>query len=321
MSDIAVVGAGKAAASLANGLVTKNENVACIISKSLRSARDLANRLGIRNYSDSLADIPKWIRIVFIAVPDRAISRIAEELSMYDLDFPNTLFCHLSGAQNISLLEPLREKGAHTASLHIMQSFPSKNFVELRGAFAAVESSTPEAEKTFFELAEKLEMRPFVIGSEDKIFYHIAGVFASNFLIANLYHAQQAFNKSRIEGVDFFSLIKPIVKSTLANADKDGVIRALSGPVERNDLEVVKNHLSVLKKASRENGEEGGMDNIYLNYICQSLSLLEITKIKNPSDTESYKKLRELLICELKEAVEREARCPKPKVHNNTKKP
>ncbi|MGE5353288.1 MAG: Rossmann-like and DUF2520 domain-containing protein [Acidobacteriota bacterium] len=303
MSDIAVVGAGKAASSLVNGLVSKNENVACIISRSLRSARDLAHKAGIRNYSDSLADIPKWVHIVFIAVPDRSISRIAEELSMYDLDFKNTLFCHLSGAQNISLLSPLKEKGALTGSLHIMQSFPSKNFVELRGSFAAVESSSPEAEKTLFEIAEKLEMRPFVIGSEDKIFYHIAGVFASNFLIANLYHAQQAFNKSRIEGVDFFSVIKPIVKSTLENADKDGVIRALSGPIERNDLEVVKNHLAALKKASMENGEEGGMDNIYLNYICQSLSLLEITKIKNPTDMEKYNKLRELLLCELKEAV------------------
>lgn len=303
MSDIAIIGAGKAASSLVHGLVAKNENVACIVSRSLRSARDLANRSGIRNYSDSLAGIPKWVQIVFITAPDRSIARIAEELSMYGLDFKNTLFCHLSGAQNISLLAPLREKGALTGSLHIMQSFPSKNFVELRGSFAAIESSSPEAEKALFDIAEKLEMRPFLIGSEDKIFYHIAGVFASNFLIANLYHAQQAFNKSRIEGVDFFSLIRPIVKSTLDNADKDGVIRALSGPVERNDLEIVKAHIAVLKKAVETNGDAGGMDNIYLNYICQSLSLLEITRIKGQPDNVNYNKMRELLICELKEAV------------------
>lgn len=300
MSDIAIIGAGKAASSLANALIQKNENIACIVSRSRKSARELSNRFGIRHYSDSLAEIPKWAHLIFIAVPDRSISRIAEELAMYDLDFEDTLFCHLSGAQNISLLEPLKKKGAQTASLHIMQSFPSKNFVELRGAFAAVESDSPEAQKKLFKIAEKLEMRPFLIGSEDKIFYHIAGVFASNFLIANLYHAQQAFNKSRIEGVDFFSVIKPIVKSTLENADRDGVIRALSGPVERNDVEIIKNHLAVLKKASEENGDMG---NIYLNYICQSLSLLEITKIKSPSDHVNYNKLRDLLICELKEAV------------------
>ncbi|MCU7496702.1 MAG: DUF2520 domain-containing protein [Ignavibacteria bacterium] len=307
MSDIAIIGAGKAAASLANGLMGKNENVASIVSRSLKSARDLAQRIGIRNYSDSLSDIPRWVHLIFITVPDREIARVAEDLSRCDLDFENSLFCHISGAQNISLLKPLKEKGARTASLHIMQSFPSKNFVELRGAFAAVESSSPEAEKQLFRIAEKLEMRPFIIGSEDKIFYHIAGVFASNFLIANLFHAQQAFNKSRIEGVDFFSIIKPIVKATLENADREGVVRALSGPVERGDLEVVKNHLSVLKKASSpNNGETGGMDNIYLNYICQSISLLEIVKLKGQAESPSYKKMREFLICELKEAVARE---------------
>ncbi|MGE5429916.1 MAG: Rossmann-like and DUF2520 domain-containing protein [Syntrophomonadaceae bacterium] len=303
MSNIAIIGAGKAASSLVHGLVAKNENVACIVSRSLRSASEFAMRFGIRHYSDSLAEIPSWVGIVFIAVPDRSISRVAEELSMYDLDFKNTLFCHLSGAQNISLLAPLKERGALTASMHIMQSFPSKNFVELRGAFAAVESASPEAQKLLFEIADELEMRPFLIGSEDKIFYHIAGVFASNFLIANLFHAQQAFNKSRIEGLDFFSLIKPIIKSTLENVDNDGVIRALSGPVERNDLEVVKSHLAALKSAIETDGNAGSMGNIYLNYICQSLSLLEITRIKNPSDTVNYKKLREFLICELKEAA------------------
>ncbi|HEX2867687.1 MAG TPA: DUF2520 domain-containing protein [Ignavibacteriales bacterium] len=300
MSDIAIIGAGKAASSLANALMKKNENIACIVSRSRKSARELSGKFGIRHYSDSLAEIPKWVHLIFIAVPDRSILRIAEELAMLNLDFEDTLFCHLSGSQNISLLQPLNEKGALTASLHIMQSFPSRNFVELRGAYAAVESDSTEAQEALFKLAEKMEMRPFLIGSQDKIFYHIAGVFASNFLIANLYHAQQAFNKSRIEGVDFFSLIKPIVKSTLEHADKDGVIRALSGPVERNEVEIVKNHLSVLKKASEENNEMG---NIYLNYICQSLSLLEIAKIKNPSEHVSYDKLRDLLISKLKEAV------------------
>lgn len=305
MSDIAIIGAGKAAASLTNALIQRNENVACVVSRTLRSARDLANRFGIRSYSDSLDDIPRWVHLLFIAVPDREIARVAEKLALLDLDFPASVFCHLSGAQNVSLLEPLAQKGALTASFHIMQSFPSKNFVELRGSFAAIESASAEAQKILGTIAEKLEMHPFLIGSEDKIFYHIAGVFASNFLIANLYHAQQAFNKSRIEGVDYFTLIKPIVKSTLENADKNGVIRALSGPIERGDLEIVKNHLAVLKNASlTSGGDPTAMHNIYLNYICQSLSLLEVSKIKGPERSAAYSKLRELLICELKEAVE-----------------
>lgn len=246
MNKISIVGAGKVAYSLVKALLDAGINVTSIYSRRKEPSEKLAARFNIPLYGDSLSAIDSSSDIFFLAVPDSEIENAAYVLSNAKLDFNKCLFVHLSGSQDISRLKLLKSKGASIASFHIMQTFPSCEVVELRDHFAAIETDNSTTEKCLFDLALKLKLKPFHISSEKKVFYHLTGVWASNFLIANLFNAFQVFQTAKISEVDFLQIVKPIIDSTFDNVLKNGISSSLSGPVIRGDLETIKKHVSAL---------------------------------------------------------------------------
>lgn len=292
-SNIAVIGAGKIAYSLIHYLVKSNYKISCIISKNINSAKKLSIKYSIKNYSDDLSILSGRNKFFILSVPDDQIKKTAIKLSKLNLDFKNSLFIHLSGSQNSSSLFSLKKKGAKTASFHIMQTFPSKKIIKLNKNYAAIETENKEAEKFLFQLALKINLIPFLLSKDEKINYHLAGVFASNFLTSNLFMAHEIFDENKI---NFIDLITPILNSTLKNIKSLGIQKSLSGPVERGDIETIKKHIPSLKnKKFYNNGK-----NIFLkNYIFQSFAALEIVR-KKGNFSENHLKIEKYLLSQLK---------------------
>ncbi|MGA8265637.1 MAG: DUF2520 domain-containing protein [Ignavibacteriaceae bacterium] len=283
-SEIAVIGAGRISYSLANALVKSSFRVTSIISRSLSSSKRLAVKFKIKNYSSDSSSLTPDIKILFLAVPDDQILSVAQKISKLTLDFKNSIFIHLSGAEDVSVLNILRKKSAHAASFHIMQTFPERKIISLTGSYTAIETNSKTAESFLFRLAKKLSLLPFKISSQNKIYYHIAGVYASNFLVANQYYAAKLFGKTK-SGMDYKKIFSPITEMTLRNIEQNGAINSVSGPVERGDIKTVKKHLKALRN-----------DNLLrANYICQSLTLLELLKKRNKKLTASHKSLKNYL--------------------------
>ncbi|MCL5030467.1 MAG: DUF2520 domain-containing protein [Bacteroidetes bacterium] len=293
--NIAIIGAGKISYSLAAALTKAGFTISIIISKKIESAKNLANKFRIKNFSNELEDIPFKNGIFFLAVPDNQINSVSDNLSKLKFDFQNSFFIHLSGALNISELDSLKKKKAQTASFHVMQSFPSKRISNIKNNFAAIETDNIKAKKFLFDLAQKLSLKSFEIKSTEKTFYHLAGTFASNFLVGNIFNSEILFSSGNKKKVKFYDIINPIVKSTLKNIKTIGVSEALSGPIERGDIQTIKKHLAELRKRKENNV-------IYFNYIIQSLNLLEIVKTKLGELTINHQKIKKLLEAELKKA-------------------
>jgi predicted short-subunit dehydrogenase-like oxidoreductase (DUF2520 family) len=289
--NVIIIGAGKIAHSIVPALQKSGYNITVIISRKIESAKLLAVKFGTGNYSDKLTEIYTGGGIVLLCVPDNRIKATAKELSNLKLRFSKFIFVHLSGAYDISCLNSLQKKNGQTASLHIMQTFPSKRRVKLTGCYAAVETDSKEAEKILFDLAKDISLKPFRLKSNTKEFYHLAGVFASNFLAGNLFAAETAFNKTGNINTNFFEVITPIVYSTLANIKKTGAVNALSGPIERGDIQTIKKHLAVLKKDAGKTNN----NSLLLSYIAQSLNLIEAAEKKLGCKNDAHKKIRELL--------------------------
>ena len=289
--NVIIIGAGKIAYSLVPALQKSGYNVPIIISKNIESAKRLAGKFKISHYADKFEKMDSKSGIVLLCVPDNQIKIVAKELSKLKLYFRNFIFVHLSGALDISCLDPLKKRKGQTASLHIMQTFPSKRTVSIKSCYAAVETGSNAVEKTLFDLAKYISLKPFRLKSNAKTFYHLAGVFASNFLVGNLFSAETAFNKTGNKNIDFFEMISPIIFSTLSNIKKSGTVNALSGPVERGDIQTIKKHLAVLKK----NAAKTKNNSLLLSYIAQSLNLLEVAEKKDGCKNENYKRIKELL--------------------------
>ena len=285
-SQIAVIGAGKIAHSLTSALIKAGYNIGAVISRNKASAGKLAKKFKIPFYSNKLKSIPKENKFFFLTVPDNQIEKTAKALSKPNLDFKNALFIHVSGALDINELKSLKKKKANVASFHIMQTFPSTKIVDISDCTVAIEAEEKAVKDFLNKLALDLRLKPFLLKPGNKIYYHLAGVFASKFLVGNLYSSEKMFQLSKKGKANFNDIIDSIVNSTINNIKDAGTSKALSGPVERGDYETIEKHLKALKKKDKR---------LYTSYIIQSLNLLEVVKDKNGKLNEGQKKIKSLL--------------------------
>jgi len=150
---IGFIGAGRIAHSLVPALIEKSLPVDIIISRQKKSALLLADSNRIKKYSNKIQDI-LGCNLIFLTITDDEISKTALDISTLADDFSGKIFIHLSGAKTINELGVLANKGASTASLHIMQSFPLKNRVNLNNQFAAIEAKQDALFRFIRNLAE-----------------------------------------------------------------------------------------------------------------------------------------------------------------------
>lgn len=299
---IALVGAGAFGTSLAVAMRDAGVPPIVVVSRALESAKTLADRCGAPFYSETRDDLNRAHRLFLLTVPDREIEPLAADLALADLDFDKSTFVHFSGAKPASALEPLRRRGAAIGSLHAMQTFPSRDPVPLSGVRAAVEAPKRKTRAALAKLAETVGMVPFEVGEKGKTLYHLAGVAASNFMIANFALADFAFERSGAKGADVFEVVGKTAEQTLANAERDGYPNALSGPVARGDLETVRAHVEALRAEAKGKRKSLARDAL-IAYVAQSLQLERMLR-RRDGDSEARTAIRKYLKKELRRALD-----------------
>ena len=239
---IAIIGAGKLAFSLTPAIIKSGYDIQCVVSRKLSSAKSLASKYSIPNYSNLLKKIPAEVNVFFLTVPDGEIKNAADTLSKIKKDFKNSICIHFSGVENISVLKSLEKKGCETGSLHIITPFPSKNIVDIRNSPASIETESRQAKAFLLQLCRKLKLKPHFISSDEKVFHHIAAVHSSNFLVGNMFNAFTLIStKSKYPK----AIRGKTSQSALDNVFKLSPARALSGPIDRGDIYTVRKHLDI----------------------------------------------------------------------------
>lgn len=291
----AFIGAGKLAHSLLPALSNTGIKVYQIISKSLSSAVQLAEENNVPEYSNNISKLRNEVNVVILSVPDSQIKITAEQIARLNISFPKKLFIHLSGSLNINELKLLQDKGAGTASLHIMHSFPSRSVIKFNRFPAAIETNNDDVFEFLFELCKKMNLYPFPINSETKVYYHMMGVFALNFTTANFYNAEKLRTKIEDKVPETKDLLYESALETLKNINQKGIVESLSGPVERGDIATIRQHINAIN------------DNklLLLNYITSSLTLLETAHDKKSILPEQFLAVQNYLTNELQSLCNR----------------
>jgi predicted short-subunit dehydrogenase-like oxidoreductase (DUF2520 family) len=294
-SEIIFIGAGKVAHTLIPLFIEKNYSVGGVISKNIKSASTIAKQNHINFYSNKFQDISDSFRIFIITVPDNEIIRVAKQLTSLKLNFESTLFVHTSGSESSEALRAVERKGGTTASFHIMQTFNSLQKTNIKNCFAAIETDYPQVQKFLFSVSKSFGLNAFTLNKEDKVYYHLTGVFISNFLNANFFSAEELMNKIRLNNNNRLRIFEPIITSTLSNIRDSGSGGSLTGPVQRGDFITIKKHISALKKIKSPNKKL-----LLYSYISQSLILLEVVKKQQKKLSSGQKELKMILEGELK---------------------
>jgi hypothetical protein len=109
-----------------------------------------------------------------------------------------------------------------------------------------IESPSPLLREQLTAIAELLQMKPLALPPRARVLYHIAANFSASFLLTTLGEALELWKLAGLDPEQALAALLPLARGSLQNAEALGLTGALSGPVARGDLEVVRAHLSAL---------------------------------------------------------------------------
>ena len=248
MMRFSIIGAGRLGTALAFAMTRRGWELAVIADCDPAAAREARAAVGRGRASGDIRRAARGVGVLFLCVPDRAVRPTARRLARSAAGWPGRVVFHTSGLLPSSALEPLRRKGAPTAALHPVRSFPEKKggLRLFRGISWGVEGD-PQAVRLGAAIVRRLGGRVFHVHEEDKPLYHAACSLASNAFIALEAAAADMLQVAGISRASARTALWPLVEGTLRNVKELGWEKALTGPVARGDVGTVRCHLEALK--------------------------------------------------------------------------
>jgi len=188
--------------------------------------------------------------MVFIATGESSISEIANEISEKS-EPKGKIFFHTSNSLTSDELTPIKKRGGIVASLSPLQTFVDlkKDPMIFKDVFFLTEGDQKAVDLSK-KLVPMLEGKIVIVKKEEKVFYHMAAVISSNFLISLVKFAEAQLEMTgNKEGI---VPLLPLIKQTVSNMENMGIKKSLSGPVQRGEKDIIRLHMDKLKGDNRE---------------------------------------------------------------------
>lgn len=244
---IGFIGAGRMGFTLGKHLTEQKEHeVVGFYSKTLASAKEAAKFTDTKYYED-LEKLVFDADALFLTVPDGQIAEMAKMLDPMMLSTNDKILCHTSGALSSQVFSGMHNQ-IFGYSIHPIYAVNSKltSYEGFRDCFITLEGRPeylPMWEKLFVSLGHKVK----IIAASDKVKYHSSAVFASN-LVVGLYQAAcELLMECGFEHEEAECALSTLFLNNAKNIVTYGTKDALTGPVQRCDIETVQKHLMVLE--------------------------------------------------------------------------
>jgi predicted short-subunit dehydrogenase-like oxidoreductase (DUF2520 family) len=238
-TDVCIIGPGNWGTSLAAALASAGMPAREIVAQ--RRRRGQSSAVGWRQAKLDA-------RILWLCVPDSAISEAAAEIVRRRRDLRGQIVVHSSGALTVDVLEPVRRAGAAVASVHPAMTFPTRHAVSLSGVLFGVETPDAAARCTLDAVVRRLGGRPFNVSSKNKALYHAAGTLASPLLVVELAAAIETAHRAGLRPRDAIRWVESLASATFGNVFSRGPARSFSGPFARGDAGTIELHLQALQQ-------------------------------------------------------------------------
>ncbi len=276
---IGFIGAGKVGFSLGKYFCEHGLDVIGYFSRNPQSALQAAEFTGTMCFND-IEGIVEASDTLFLTVPDGTIKELWDYIDK--LSIKNKIICHCSGSVSSSVFSNIDNHHAYGYSIHPLLGISDKlnSYEQLSHAFFTIEGSQGrlnEMQTLLMNLGNPVE----IISPENKPVYHSAAVFASNLMVALAQVSIDLLKSCGFSEKNASFALNTLMLENMKNIVRQGTTEALTGPIERCDIETVKRHLSCL------NGEDRKI------YILLSNKLIEIAKRKKPDC--SYSELENMI--------------------------
>ena len=248
LNTLNIIGAGRVGRSLAHlwhkqGVFAVQD----VLTRSQTSAEEAVQFIGAGRAVTKLSDM-RAADVWMLAVPDGQIKIVAIELSNEGKNMPlagvfvasNAIVFHCSGALSSAELQSLKDNGSQVASAHCILSFsaPASAITQFPGTPCALEGDAA-AMQTLQPAFEAIGANCFDLAAQDKILYHAAAVFATNFLPVLQVVAADLWQISGMHTALIAPLNASLLQKAVQNISSQGAAKALTGPAARGDTELV----------------------------------------------------------------------------------
>jgi predicted short-subunit dehydrogenase-like oxidoreductase (DUF2520 family) len=185
------------------------------------------------------------VDLLFLTVPDDALPAVAASVRLYG----GQAVAHTSGALGADALDVARAAGTQAGSFH-----PLVAFADLEGAVAALPGSTVAVEgdddlvAVLAQLATDIGAQPVRLPPGGKAAYHAAAVLAAGGFVGLLDGIAEVARGAGVDEPGALAIYGPLIRQTLANAQRLGISAALTGPFVRGDEGTIRAHLSALER-------------------------------------------------------------------------
>lgn len=259
MLSLNIVGAGKVGKSL--GRLFQHLDVFRIAQVFNLTSESSQAALAFIGEGQAVNDIAKLkpSDIILLAVPDDAFGVTIEQLVAVGALKPQSILFHCSGAKSskdlLRLCPSLEQPQIQLASIHPVRSFadPDEVCSDFDGTICSVEGS-PQALAILNPAFAAIGARLVNIDAENKLLYHAASVFASNYLVSLMDTAISTYIAAGIEEGLAQQMAQSLASKTLENVFKLGTSKALTGPIKRGDQQTVKEQAAIVQAWDAEQG-------------------------------------------------------------------
>ncbi len=243
-----IVGAGRIAQALGCLLRREGESIAGVVSRKRAHSEEAARFIGPGTPVLDFEQLVLGSPIVLIAVSDDAIGSVADRLAKAGMS--RGVAIHTAGVYGPEALQILADKGVSCGSLHPLQtvSGPEQGVTALPGSPFGL-SASGVAQEVGRRWVRLLRGRVLTLKPGGKPLYHAAAVMASNCTTALLDAALALMSEAGISDEEARLALGPLMRTSLENALAQGPVEALTGPLQRGDLETIRCHLEAMNDA------------------------------------------------------------------------
>jgi predicted short-subunit dehydrogenase-like oxidoreductase (DUF2520 family) len=240
-----VIGAGRVGQGLARAFRLHGVE---IVGLHGRRPSDMASSSGPLPHSITGANV------VIIAVRDDQIDDVVTELigGRRPLFAPSAVVLHTSGTADPSGFVELAARGVAAGTFHPLVPFlrPERAPDLLNGGWVGIDGA-PAARAASRRLAGHLGARTLDIPQGGKAAYHAAAVFVANFPVALAAMGSELLQSIGVPVRSADGAVESLMRAAVANIDGGSAGDALTGPIARGDVAMVRKHLAALRRDER----------------------------------------------------------------------
>lgn len=273
------IGAGKVGFSLGKYLANNNQTVVGYYSEFEKDALEASQFTKTNHYID-LEKLVEDSDVLFLTVTDGQIENVWNQLKTSHIK--NKIVCHCSGALSSKVFSGIAETNSFGYSIHPLFAVSNKyeSYKELSNSYFTIEGNSEKIEM-MRDIFVQMGNEVCIISNEDKVKYHGAATIASNLVAGLIGLSESLLKECGFDEESAHKALAPIIKGNISHIIDDGVVNALTGPIERNDVETVIKHLAVMEDNDKE------------IYSSVSRQIVEIAEVKNKD--RDYSKMKEIL--------------------------